>query len=98
MGEFPKAHKVLSLLSTEEMKERIEKMENRDYTEDECVPDLEDELKGVRRLSHYLPYRSVTFPESKRIYVKISLPFPYFEKPNIRLTIDDVFLLKESYQ
>ena len=80
------------------MKERVEKMESQNYTEDECVPDLEDELKGVRRLSHYLPYRGVTLPDSKRIYVKISLPFPYFEKPNIRLTIDDVFLLRESSQ
>ena len=58
-------------------------MENRTYSEDECLPDLEEEFEGHKRLSFYLPYKEVFLPDKKRIYVKISLPFPYFPKPSI---------------
>jgi hypothetical protein len=63
-------------------------------------------MKGVKRLSTYLPYRKINFDQrsyfvyhsEKQIHVKISLPFPTFFKPNIDIELDDAFLYGETAQ
>lgn len=45
-----------------------------------------------------MPYQSIVFPEQIKIFVKISLPFPIFEKPNLNLDMDDTFLYQETQQ
>lgn len=55
-------------------------------------------------MSSFLPYRKAVlsaklpFEPPKNIYVKISLPFPQFFKPDIDLSLEDTFLYGETAQ
>lgn len=77
----------------------MEKFISREFSQDECIDDLQLEFKGVKRLSTFLPYRkirldqkNIVYDASKSVYAKISLPFPRFYKPNIDIELDDTFL------
>jgi hypothetical protein len=86
----------------EEISSRVDKFMTRSFSEDECIDDLQAEFRGVKRLSSFLPYRRVRLElkdkECKNIYVKISIPFPPFFKPNIDLELDYQFMYGETMQ
>ena len=85
--------------SNEKLKQKIKKIVNCNFDEDECLEDLSDELcvNGNHKLSYFLPYRSVEICHKgvKRIYLKPSIPFPSFPRPNINLKATKEFLEDE---
>lgn len=71
------------------------------YESDECFSDLKEISTTDKLLSSYLPFRPVDISGKngkQRVFVKLSVPFPSFPKPSMRLTLSNSFLCEELRQ
>lgn len=94
---------MVSLQKFQCMQSRARKFLDNQITIDECLSDLQEEFKGVKRLSSFLSYRKINYvsqeqSQQSNFFIKISLPFPSFPKPNIAFTVDNEFLVGETSQ
>jgi hypothetical protein len=80
------------------VKAHIEKILNGEFDADECLQELREEI-GIgcnKLLSNYLPYRPVAVPTSTstvKVFIRLLIPFPAFEPPSLRLSIEPPFIL-----
>lgn len=101
LGDHPKALNVFKgLLKYEDkfdVRPHLTKLIRAELDPDECLPDLREEI-GIgcnKLLSSYLPYRGVILQEGLKVYARILVPFPTFQAPSLRLTIDHAFIRSE---
>ena len=91
LGKFEGRFKIAGLMG---------KMLRSEYEEDECLEEL-GSVMGIgegRLLSSYLPFHPAkvkTELSEKRIFMRVSIPFPDFPMPDLQLKIDSSFILRE---